>query len=349
MSNTLVIHALGGCGINVADKVLNKVEMLGDGFCKLEFNYVDTSRVNIDKIEPKGKFWLIETESHSKAAIHGSGSERRTHAKEIMDYMKKYLDNINLTKNDPSRFHIVIASASGGSGGTGLGFVVKSLLNKDIPVIALLVGDSSNAVYAKNTLGTLTTLNKFAKEAGKPLPIVYLNNYNIGGTNRLHESIEYANKLLFNILTGVSLFLSGTHEFLDNQDMINIIDASKYKTVNVQPGLYGLQIVSKDVVTPDGSIPILARTLTTQDGDFDTGVSLLHHKHGYITIQNAIDVVKEDNLPIHLVLTNNFFKLEEQALLKTIDNFDNIEKSITMDHIEPSKYSEVDEDTGMVF
>lgn len=347
--NTLVVHALGGCGINVADKVFTKLELLGEGFCQIEYNYVDTSKVNIDKITPKGDFWLVQTDGYGKEAIHGSGSERRTHAKDIMESMKKYLDKVNLVKNDPSRFHIVVASASGGSGGTGLGFVVKSLLARGIPVIALLVGDSSNAVYAKNTLGTLTTLNKFAIESNKPLPIIYLNNFKIAGTTKMHESIESANKLLFNILTGVSLFLSGDHEFLDNQDMINMIDASRYKTITVKPGLYGLQVGSKELNVPKHMTPILARTLTLPNRDFDTGVSLLHHKHGYITIQNAIDVIKEDNLPIHIYTTNNFFKVEEAALLDVIKNYTNIEKAIVADPIEPSVYSEVDEDTGMVF
>lgn len=114
MTNTMIVHAAGGCGINVSDDVFTKIEQLGEGFANIEYHYLDTSRANIDKIEPQGEFWLIKTKANSKSEIMGSGGERRTHAADIQANVNEYLDTNGFLKWNPSQFHIVTFSASGG-------------------------------------------------------------------------------------------------------------------------------------------------------------------------------------------------------------------------------------------
>lgn len=75
---------------------------------------MDTSRVNIDKIQPKGEFWLVKTKTNSKTEITGSGAERRTHAADIMENVSEYLDKNGYIKREPNEFHIVMFTASGG-------------------------------------------------------------------------------------------------------------------------------------------------------------------------------------------------------------------------------------------
>lgn len=112
--SVLVVHGLGGCGINITDSVFSKIADLGDGFAKLKFHYFDTSRANIDKITPRGEFWMVKTKSFGKGEINGSGAERRTNGKDIMDNAKEYLDTNKYLAKNSREFHCVVSSASGG-------------------------------------------------------------------------------------------------------------------------------------------------------------------------------------------------------------------------------------------
>ena len=114
MANTIVVHGAGGCGINVVDEVFGNLEQLGSGFANIRYHYLDTSRANIDKIEPKGDFWMVKTKTNSKTEITGSGAERRTHAMDIMANVNDYLDHTQYLKRQPNEFHCVVFSASGG-------------------------------------------------------------------------------------------------------------------------------------------------------------------------------------------------------------------------------------------
>lgn len=114
MASTLIVHACGGCGISISDKVFSKLEQLGDGFCKIKYHYIDSSRANIDKIQPKGEFHQIKTKANSIDEISGSGAERKKFAIDIMANIKEYLDMNKYLSLVRSEFHVVIASASGG-------------------------------------------------------------------------------------------------------------------------------------------------------------------------------------------------------------------------------------------
>lgn len=113
--NKIVVHALGGAGINVADKVITRVADLGSGFANIEFHYLDTSKANIDKIEPRGEFWHVKTKEFAKSDIQGSGAERRHNASDLIANINEYLDKNKFLKPKPDEFHLAVASASGGN------------------------------------------------------------------------------------------------------------------------------------------------------------------------------------------------------------------------------------------
>lgn len=345
--NTMIIHGAGGAGINICDKVFNMVSELGDGFANVKFNYIDTSTANIDKIEPKGQFWLVKTKQHSKETINGSGSERKTHVGDIMANVVEYLDNNKITKKIPGEYHLVISSGSGGSGSVLNSLIIKNLLERDIPVISVLIGDSSNGLSAINTLNTLASLNQIAKSTKKPLSIVYVNNHAMAESG-LHNAEKEANKVLFNTMSTLALFLSSKNEAIDGQDMASIIDQSHYKTIDITPGLYGLTIYSKKIDLPKGSVPTVGRTLTINNRDFDTGLTLLHHKRGYVTEENALDIYKEQ-FPLHMISYANFFSIEEKSLKSVTENYYNIMNSIKSEDVGGSSRSNVDDDSGLVF
>ena len=349
MSSTMIVHACGGAGISIGDKVFSKLENLGDGFCKIKYHYIDSSRANIDKIEPKGEFHQIRTKSNSIDEIAGSGAERKKFAIDIMANVKEYLDQNKYLQLVRSEFHVVVASASGGTGNICQSVIIRDLITRNIPTIAVVIGDSSNALSCINTINTLASLNSIAVNAKKALSVIYINNHTLAKGGNMNKAEENANKYLGNIMVSCSLFLSGDNEDLDNQDMAGIIDQSHYSTIKVQPGLYGLTFFSKDIVPTEGTIPTVGRTLSLPDKDFDPNLTLLHHKRGYVTAQNAIDIVKEENFPLHMVAFANYFKQEEASLKEQAKNYENIMKNIEQSSVTGLESSVEDNATGLIF
>jgi len=345
--NRLKVTAAGGAAISIADKVIKNIALLGDGFIDIDIKYIDTSRADIDKIEHDPKdFWLVESEDFASAEIMGSGAERKTNVKPIMANTKKFLDENGFHKRVPTEYHLVVASASGGSGNIIQTMLVKHLLERDIPVIVLLIGDSSNALSAINTLNTIAGLNNVATKHNKPLSVMYVNNHDFSDDTKL-SGVENANKAIFNTLSVLALFLSGDNESLDNQDMINIIDQSNYSTIQVEPGLYSLTTYAGDVVLPQGVIPTVARTLVIDGVSPDINLQLLHHKSGLVTSDNVKDIFKQQ-FPLHLVSSANFFTLEEVNLKTITDEYYSIMNNIKVNKITGTSESS-DDDSGLVF
>ena len=347
--NTIVLHLCGGAGINVGDKVLSRVAELGEGFANIEFNYIDTSKSNIDKINKLGEFTQIDAASFGKGQIDGSGSVRSAHAKDIENGVKLYLDKNGFTKNVTGKFHVVVSSASGGSGSTINPYIVNTLLSKNIPVMSVLVGDSTNGLSAGNTIKTLMSLDGIARKNSKPLTMMYVNNHkfeNVGAQKAEDES----NKILFNMFSALSLFMSSTNEALDYADILGILDPSMYNSslpAPVKPGLYGIFIHSGSIEFDQGMTPLIARSLSVQGVNYDTGLTLGHHKRGYIESENVLNLYG-DKLPLHLVLYANFFKEEVNTLNKINTNYKNILEGIQSDELFSDVNKTVDDD-GMVF
>lgn len=233
------------------------------------------------------------------------------------------------------------------SGNIGASYIVRALLERNIPVFCVVVGDNSSGIYAINTLNALATLNKIAIDFNKPLSLIYVNNssFQNGGAAVAEKD---ANLYLTRTLTGVSLFLSGQNGELDNQDMLNFIDQSKYKTISVKPGLYGVHIYSKEIQLPEGAIPTGLRILTVGEQDFTVDNSILHFKRGYVDNANALSVITEEQYPLYMVNYANFFALEERVLKPKTDNAYNVSDSIINEQVRGTSKSSVDEETGLI-
>jgi hypothetical protein len=346
--NKLVIHACGGAGINVADKVFSMVADLGEGFAEVKINYIDTSKANYDKIEPVGDFWQVKTKTKTTAELDGTGSERAKNSKIISENVREYLDHHNTFNIVTGEFHCVVFSTAGGSGSVIGPVMLKELLSRDIPVFGIVIGDSSNGLSAMNTLNTLASLDSIAnKVTKKPLGIIYENNHTrIGETN--HGAAEKeVNNILFNTLSAVAMFLSGENEAIDNQDMVGLIDQSHYSRIKVEPGIYTMTIHAGEVKLPKESIPTVARSLTKEGTPYDIDVTLLHHKRGFVTAENALSIYGEQ-FPIHIVMAANAMVSEMDALNASAENYNNIMKNIKTKQLESSINTDEDED-GMVF
>lgn len=344
--NTIVCHCCGGMGINVADKVIKQVSEYGEGFANIEFHYLDTSRANIEKIKPLGEFFPILSSKLASDQINGSGGRRDLNATEITKAINQYIDQNKLTKKDNHRFHLVVSSASGGSGSVLSPVLINKLLENDQPVICLLVGDSSNGMLAINTKDSISSLDAIAKRNKKPLLVIYLNNHAFFKGN-MKEAEQDVNNLIFNYLSSLALFLSSENEYLDNQDMINMVDQSKYTKIPLESGIYGLQFFSKEIKLPNGTTPVGGRTLTLENGVYDTGLELFHHKYGFVKDDQA-KTMYEAQWPLHMIAINNYFVMEEDKLDKISESVFTAAANVKSKEIKGTSRSNIDEETGLI-
>lgn len=357
MCGIMNIIAAGGCGISIADKVVRNVAELGDGFASVRIKYIDTSNNNINEIQHDPKdFFMVTTKSSSGKVIAGAGGERNSDVTgDVVLNTKEFLDKYKFTKAVTNEFNIVIFSAGGGSGSNIGSLLVKDMLERNIPTIAIVIGDSSNGISADNTFKVLDGLNKMTRAMNKTLSLFYINNDTINnGVPKakkeemflsVNEKERLVNKQIFNLLTGIALFTSGVNESLDYKDMENFISPYHYKTVKMPIGLYSLVLTNRITDLPDGLTLMLARSLTDGSPINLEGVVLQTHKSGRVVATTALETYK-DKFPLFLVSGVNLLDNEVAFLSKTIGNIKNITASVVVSDIDSGGQ---EDENGLVF
>lgn len=315
MKNKLVVHACGGTGINIAIDLKNHSD-LGEGFADIEYQYIDTSDNNISKLDDPDAAHRIQTNKNAKQEINGSAGERGTHADDIMESVKKYTDDQNYTGFKNGEYHVIISSASGGSGSVINPMLTKTLVERNIPVINVLVGDNKDLLSANNTLKTIQTLDRVAQRATKKaIPVIYLNNTSLleDPENEITKLREINNIIVNNLLVA-SIFMNGVNDELDDGDIRMMLTPTEYKSIQIPPGLYGLITPRGDITLSPRDIPLVGRSLgeTIEDAMVNTS-DFASHKAGVISCQNLLENHK-DTLPIHMVLLANTLVDEVEAL-----------------------------------
>lgn len=349
-TNKLIVLGIGGAGINATDKALKSLKNLGEGFADVEYHFMDTSRNNYDNIEPIGSFYQTKRlVSNDKNVINGAGGDRQGIAAEILANVPDFLDSIKLSKKETNTFVCVIASTSGGSGGSGLIGVVDALMEKGIPCFTVIIGDSGDALKLRNTQAVLATLNAKAVNKGKCLISYYVNNAEMDKSQTVGEKL--ANERIANVMGVMSLFLSGDNESLDSTDMANFINQQDYKGIKTPPGLYSLSFHkgAGDIKLPEYCLPTVARTLTRPGLDVAFNLNVLHHKIGNVVHENVFAKFGENAFPLHIVASSGLLKEEINQLAKLNEASAQRQNDLKSTMIEAPVHATIDEETDMFF
>lgn len=349
-TNKLVIIACGGGATAMTYHALKGLRDLGDGFADVEYHFVDMSRNNYDKIEPIGDFYQVKRlATNDRNELNGSGGDRYITAKEAVANAPAILDSIKLTKKETNVFVCVAFTASGGSG-SSLGIAITDLLmEKNIPVFNLIIGDSGDALKLRNTQAVLATLNMKATNKNKCLISYYVNNAEMNKSQTQAEKL--ANDKFKNVMATMCLFLSGDNESLDSTDMSNFINQQDYKSIKMPAGLYSLTFHTGNdaIVLPEHCLPTVARTLTLAGKDVHFDLNVLHHKIGAVTSENAIAIFGENSFPLHIVASSGLLKEEIAQLAKLNQASAQRQNDLKSTMIEAPVQSIQDEDTDMFF
>ena len=348
MKTKVNIIGCGGTGVNILSKLKKGLESLGDGFAEVNIKFIDTSKTSIQKFQTEEEiaknFFLVEEASHSKDKIDGSGGERSTNVESISIGVKKFLDENKIKERVTGESYIVLGSGSSGTGSVLSPLIVKALLERDIPVVVILIGDSGNHMYSISTKNTIATFSNIAKQLNKPINMAYANNATIDGED-LATRYEMVDKLVFRFISVFALFMSGQNSDIDYQDMLGLIDPTMFKSINIPAGLYGISTyLGKDIKLPQYIKPVIGRSLTADKVDAIPNIDLHHHKVGEILVENAYKIYSK-HLPVHLVTHMGSYTHEVEIIDEKIRQMEEALNSLEVETIQGT--TEAD-DNGLI-
>lgn len=336
------IFATGGAGVNIANRCLKGINQLKEGFSEIKIINIDTSINNVDRFDIDTEDFLkIESDSYTSKDIAGSGIERATNVDEIVKQTAKFLDDLGINKKVVGEYNIVLSSAGGGSGGVISSMIVKNLLDRNIPVLPIIIGDSSDVLINKNTYKTLASLEQISELTDKPIFINYLeNSRTMNGTNS--DSMLKVDKEITRFVTVFSAFASGINVDIDHQDIYSIFHQEGNESEQIPSGLYSIKHIDTDS-KPEQLIK--SRTLKLNDEGKKLDLDCLSSKIG-TAHPNVSEVFVKVN-EIHLITESNTFGEIVEKLLSNIELGERMKAKLKTNSFKNNNFTSTG-DTGLI-
>jgi len=336
----LHLVGLGGCGTNVVVDLCERLSSLNEGFASIGCNFIDTTDKTIQAYpDHKDNFFKVNSTSSSDSELDGTGGERKNKANVMhMDQsVRKFVDTG--LKNGKNDYYVIVASAGGGTGSTLSPLLLKVMLEKDFNVITVTIGDGSNFLSLNNTINTLTSLQGVAVSKKKCVSNIYYNNTFNGVTSPKTETD--VNNKIFKMLSIVSMFVSGSIQNIDHQDMINFFRPDKYTSFRVAPGIYSLGVALEEL---NDDSALLVRTIISEDTvDIPMSITPLHNKVGTVTL----DYDKFGSYPLFLLQRRGVLGMEVNYLKDELEKIEKMKNS-KYDAFDALDSADIDDD-GMAF
>ncbi len=207
--STLRVYACGGAGINIGAlwKNTGRSQFLSEA----QFIGLDTSKNN----QPDDNAFEVE---HMEGA-RGGGKDRGENIKPAPDFVRSAL-----SIHKPGDFNIVLFGAAGASGGVLGPLILRELLDKNIPVVAFVIGDTTSQKEIGNTVNCWRSIDNQRKSLDADIVFDYV-------LNSTYATRGEANKTIVNRLDLLSVFLTDSHEEADYQDIRNALRVSRVTSV----------------------------------------------------------------------------------------------------------------------
>ena len=330
----MILIGCGGAGTSIVGNLSSHLANLGDGFADVSTEYVDTSDANIKLLvkDLENNFFIIKSTNVGED-ISGSGAIRAENATHIFAGANEFVNSREYDNKELAKYYVLIASASGGSGSLILPAIASNLLEKNLNVIVMLVGDSGNKKAIENTLNTIASLNGTATHHDKTLSIIYFDNTKSNGATH-KEKLANVDKEIFRHLTLLSAFLSGDVSALDQKDMSVFFNINKLN--DIPAGLYALDYFKEHIkLAPHHKLRVV-RTIITEDQSPDLNlpenVIIDHDKFGITYNENVISKLK-DYFPLHYCSYANKFTTIEMELRGLIEQSEKDTVNATVDKV----------------
>lgn len=199
------LYACGGAGVNIG-KQFEKFRG-GDevGMATIDVSYIDTSRSNLSSAIPEEAIYLLKD-------LDGSGKVRKENYHEITAHTRDILQ-----RHPEQDINVIISSAAGGSGSVIAPSLVSELLERDVPVLVVLIGSTDTRLEIDNTLKTIKSYEAISKLRSKPVVVKYLQNSKM--TPRQVVDTE-----VLQFVSAVLAVWSRENNELDSKDLFNFLN-----------------------------------------------------------------------------------------------------------------------------
>lgn len=304
----IIVHCAGGAGISIADKTFKFLSESNSKYkAQLVYHCLDTSDANYKDtkhLKEETELYKITNMSLSQGYLDGSGGIRSHAAPSVVKGVQEYLDKNKYLTPKRGEIHVILASASGGSGNVIASMLLSNLMGKEIPTFLILIGDGSNAKATENTRKTLLTISGIANNLPRVVSLRYLFN-NYAEFNTLKEA-QADNDAQIAIMLDFLRIFNGDVKDLDYQDLLNLINP-KAEDFDLNRGIYSL--ISKIGVSDKDNldsllIPVINRTIIQDPANYKA-LDIMHSKVGYIENKDLQDNVEAihglNNLTLSLV------------------------------------------------
>ena len=219
---TITLVGAGGCGINLANKIMNHViseeETISGRVTSA--HVIDTCRSNMHDLHEDFKHHLL--------AEDGSGKNRATHLESIQQLpMSEDIINSDVT--------IIVCSLSGGSGSVIGPLIARDHKMKGSRVVVVGIVDDTSKADCMNSINSLKTLNKYANENRMYFPIMLFSNIGVGRF-AVNKTVEMRVSILIEMLT------SPTVSEMDLKDKLNFLSPDQVGHAPI--GIYALGVTN---------------------------------------------------------------------------------------------------------
>ena len=213
------IFGCGGTGINIARK-MELPEVLGFPIAKKV--YFDTSDRNVTAADMKDTF-LIE-------GMNGAGKDQEVAHKGASDQIDDLLRDFK-----PGVMNVVIFGAAGGSGGVLGTLLFEEMARREIPCIALVIGNTTSKAEAINTKNTLRTLRGIGSK-GASMTMMYFENGTSADSkgNNYYGNREQVDGFVMEAVHKIALLTGEQNIELDRSDIHNWLYYTKSTKVPTQ-------------------------------------------------------------------------------------------------------------------
>jgi len=285
---TVNILACGGAAANLLKKLVISDEMANVKRC-----FIDTSISNLRNVE------VSEDEVFLFEGVDGGGKVRS----ENHEIIGKQAKNI-LAKFQPSKFSIILSSASGASGSTLSPTLVSQMQDTDAQVVVILIGSTSSEIEIENTMKTLMSFDSVAHRTKSPIVMHYLENSKESPRAVIDEAAIAAIKALL-------VLFSGQNDELDTADLRHWLD---HKDLGHE--LVSLHFcVSEAGYRESGSVVTVA-TLAHHSQDTLLTPLPAYQCVGYVTRNEADSFVGDS--PLHYAISSELVATTHKRLSATL-------------------------------
>ena len=213
--------ASGGCGLNIVQSLMagpRNVDTLAT-MATLLPAYLDTSYSDVHTGTPKDLIFHLNDAGDASISHDGGGKIQSFNNDSIRDSIELVIGRF-----PPTRFNILVSSASGSSGCVFTLHLAAKLLDMGVTPIIILIGTTLSSLEKRNTARTIEKFRELAAAYEKPVPIYYIENGN-------GRSMSEVDKLAQGMISHLAVMLSGMNQRLDTQDFVSFFDYTRSSSI----------------------------------------------------------------------------------------------------------------------